>query len=722
MNQIPTLIEEIISKRKANAHIPQNIVKNLQSLQSKVNQFKDLQQVITTSSTDAVSQNISQFNFKTLNDRIVEEQEIWQRLYQRLNRDTINIGVIGRARQGKSTLLQKLTGLTDSEIPTSSGLPCTSVQSNIYHLNKDTYAKVYFYSESAFLKQVIHPYYEELGFSNLPQSLYEFCGDSLPAEPTNPRHPAKAKAIYKRLRDDYHTHFNKYGAWIGKDPQTVKKELIKEYVSQDYDEKSQPRSFNHLAVEKVEIFCSFPKTKVEKIGLVDMPGLGDIRLGDTERMIKALAQDIDFILFVRRPSNDKTGDLWGRDTDISLYDYASQALQARLPLSEWSFMLLNYDGENGVGCKNLENTMINTGIRVKKSLRHNCASSEDSNIVLTEVLDELGENMTRLDQQYMSASFRELANFQSFVRTQIQGLQYTVESLGDIDGQYINLREEFLDKLYKEIEGFRAKLRQEPVKVNAEFSQKVTDVIEQCKTEVKEPNQQDIETLAYRDGIDQAYFDAIHTMRASFLKQFHAIEGEMKESFEQTKIDLSMIFIRNGFGQLEYLAGKQGVNFFSTLAKSIMPMNSLKSLGIGFDFITSFEVTYKGNMQLEVWSKLRNILPPNPMTPNNLESEKTVLVTLQKCRQDAIAECTKGLNERGQSIYQSIHNINISMVEEFADHITRSANIKQEWDIFLIKNRCQIWPQLQKLEQQKQLQQQWLTLINEALALTQKLS
>ena len=146
MNQIPTLIEEIINKRKANAHIPQNILKNLQSLQSKVNQFKDLQQVITTSSTDAVSQNISQFNFKTLNDRIVEEQEIWQRLYQRLNRDTINIGVIGRARQGKSTLLQKLTGLTDSEIPTSSGLPCTSVQSNIYHLDKDTYAKVYFYS------------------------------------------------------------------------------------------------------------------------------------------------------------------------------------------------------------------------------------------------------------------------------------------------------------------------------------------------------------------------------------------------------------------------------------------------------------------------------------------------------------------------------------------------------------------------------------------------
>jgi len=720
MTQIATLIEEIISKRKANAHIPQNILEKLQSLQSKVNQFKDLQQVITTSSTDAVSQNISQFNFKTLNDRIVEEQEIWQRLYQRLNRDTINIGVIGLARQGKSTLLQKLTGLTDSEIPSSDRMPCTSVQSNIYHLDKDTYAKVYFYSESAFLKQVIHPYYEELGFSTLPQSLHEFRNVSFPASPTNPRHPAKAEAIYKRLRDDYYDHFNDYAVWIGKDSKKVEKERIKEYVSQDYDERGNPRFFNHLAVEKVEIFCSFPEAKVEKIGLVDMPGLGDTRLGDTERMIKALAQDVDFILFVRRPN--KGGDTWRLNADIPLYDDASQALQARLPLSEWSFMLLNYDGENSQQCDDLENTITSRGIHVKKCLRGNCVSSEESNLVLAEVLKELGENMARLDQQYMSASFRELANFQSFVRTQIQGLQYTVEGLGDIDGQYTNLREEFFDKLYTEIECFRTQLRQEPVKVNAEFSQKVTDVIEQCKREVKEPNQQDIDTLAYRDGIDKAYFDTVQAMRASFLKQFHAIEGEMKESFEQTKIDLSMIFIRNGFGQLEYLAGKQGVNFFSTLAKSIMPMNSLKSLGIGFDFITSFEVTYKGNMQLEVWNKLRSILPPNPMTPNNLESEKTVLVTLQKCRQDAIAECTKGLNERGQSIYQSIHNINISMVEEFADHITRSADVKQEWDIFLNKNRCQIWPQLQKLDQQKQLQQQWLTLINEALALTQKLS
>lgn len=527
--EITETIDEIIRKRKANASIPQRILEKLKSLELRVEQFRELQQAIKTPSNNTfhAAQDISQFDFKILSDRIAQEQEIWERLCQRLNRDTINIGVIGLARQGKSTLLQKVTELTDDEIPSSDRMPCTSVQSNIYYFEGETYAKVYFHSESSLLEQVIQPYYEELGFPNIPKSLTEFRNSPFPSQPTNPRHPAKAEAIYKRLRDDYHAHFDDYWPPLPKIKTseefiTIRKDEIKEYVSQDYDEKGNPTRFNHLAVEKVEIFCPFPQAKVKKIGLVDMPGLGDTRLGDTERMIKALSEDVDFILFVRRP--DKRGDYWNQKTDIPLYDDASQALQDRLPLSEWSFMLLNYDGENDQQCNDLENTRVNKGIHVKKCLRGNCTSLEEANLILTEVLKELGKNMVRLDQQYMSASFRELKKFQAFVEEQIQGIQYVIEGLGDVDGQYIKLREEFIKKLFKEIEDFREKVRQEFTKTNEEFNKKVSTVIDKCKKEVGTPNQQEIETLAKRrGGIGGAYFDIIQAMRASFLKQFHSI-------------------------------------------------------------------------------------------------------------------------------------------------------------------------------------------------------
>lgn len=592
MLEITSMIDEIISKRKINANVPQQVLEKLKLLESKIKQFEELQQTIKVSVQHSfqVAQNINQIDFKILSERITKEREIWELLWQRLNRDTINIGVIGLARQGKSTLLQKVTGLTDDEIPSSDRMPCTSVQSNIYHWDGKTYAKVYFHSESSFLEQVIQPYYEELGFSNIPKSLTEFRNSPFPSQPTNPRHPAKAEAIYKHLQDNYYAHFDVYASWLGKEWIEIRKEEIKKYVSQDYDEKGNPKFFNHLAVEKVEIFCSFPEAKVKKIGLVDMPGLGDTRLGDTERMVRALGQDVDFILFVRRPTVG--GSFW-KNEDVDLYDDASQALQDRLSLSEWSFMLLNKDGKNEQQCNDLENTIENKGIHVKQCLRGNCKTSEEANYILNEILKELGKNMVHLDQQYMSASFQELEKFQSFIKEQIQKIQSVIGGLGDIDAQYIKLREEFMKKLFQEIEDFRELSRQEFSKTNEEFNQKVSIVIEKCQEEIKLPNQQEIETLAKRrGGISGAYFDLVQAMRTDFLKQFHSIEGEMRQSFDKTKIDLATIFISNGLGQLDGLKAKEGAEFFTALAKSMTAINNLKSLTTGFDFLATFEVTY----------------------------------------------------------------------------------------------------------------------------------
>jgi len=245
-----------------------------------------------------LGKRLAEIDFPGLLKRLAKEREVFDNLWKRFNRDMLNIGVVGRARQGKSTLLQSLTGLSDDEIPSSDGLPCTSVQSIIYHHPEDrTYAKVYLYSEEEFIEEVIAPYYQELSLGKPPRLLKEF-RKPLPPQPINPPNPAKAESVYKHLRDDYHAHIDKYEAQLQGKPREIKipKEEIREYVSQKYDAQNNPLFFNHLAVRKVEIFCRFPHVNVEKIGLVDMPGLGDTRLGDEERMIKRLWQRM-WILF-----------------------------------------------------------------------------------------------------------------------------------------------------------------------------------------------------------------------------------------------------------------------------------------------------------------------------------------------------------------------------------------------------------------------------------------
>ena len=60
------------------------------------------------------------------------------RLITRFSRDTVNISVIGLARQGKSTLLQSITQLPDSIIPAASGSDCTGAKSVIFNAKGKT--------------------------------------------------------------------------------------------------------------------------------------------------------------------------------------------------------------------------------------------------------------------------------------------------------------------------------------------------------------------------------------------------------------------------------------------------------------------------------------------------------------------------------------------------------------------------------------------------------
>ena len=51
----------------------------------------------------------------------------------RIDRDTVNIGVIGRAKAGKSTLLRTITDLGEETIPSTALNPTTAARSRILH-------------------------------------------------------------------------------------------------------------------------------------------------------------------------------------------------------------------------------------------------------------------------------------------------------------------------------------------------------------------------------------------------------------------------------------------------------------------------------------------------------------------------------------------------------------------------------------------------------------
>lgn len=419
------LINTIINKRQTVAAELRHKKVQLESLKVTLYKLEAQKQNILHNSQipPNLVEKLNQINFQILIHQVIQKQQVQENLRKRFERKSINIGVVGLARQGKSTYLQALSGLSDTEIPSSSGQPCTKVQSNILHSKGETYGVLHFHSEQSFLKEVIEPYYQKLGFSNPPQTLNQFRNTSLPKIPQNFGHSAAIESLYYHLKNDYYFNFDKYALFLKPEKwhKKISRSEIKHYVSQEYDTNGNSKYFEHLAIEKVEIFCPFPKSDVQKIALVDMPGLGDTRIEDTERMIDALSQDVDFILFIRRP--DSIGDFWGL-ADITLYDTVYKTLKEKLPLEECSLMLLNHTGNNLQQCKNFEKTRKQKGIRVKKCLIANCRDSIEANNVLEQILKYLIENIDRLDRQYISASLSSFKSLRSKVEQELLKLDF----------------------------------------------------------------------------------------------------------------------------------------------------------------------------------------------------------------------------------------------------------------------------------------------------------
>ncbi|MGP1386033.1 MAG: hypothetical protein ACTS2F_20915 [Thainema sp.] len=281
-----TQIASIIEKRQPLAIKVEEVENNLQVLSSALHGLDEHRTQLLSQADDVETRGrLQEINLATVQSKINTELAALSKLKTRFSRKTLNIGVIGRAGQGKSRLLQSLSGLSTDEIPSGDRSHCTGVRSTIHHNpGVETYGEVWFHSERSFLNEIISPYYEKLQLGHRPFTLEEFAQNPLPELPKHFSGQAQPGAMYEHLRK-YHTNFDKYKHLLKElSPQKISKQKIREYVAQDTPD-GERIYFNYLAVQEAKIVCGFPNADVGKIALIDMPGLGDTGLGDAERLM-----------------------------------------------------------------------------------------------------------------------------------------------------------------------------------------------------------------------------------------------------------------------------------------------------------------------------------------------------------------------------------------------------------------------------------------------------
>ena len=538
----------------------------------------------------------------------------------------------------------------------------------------------------------------------------------MPALPKQFSRQAEPGAMYEHLRK-YHTNFDKYKHLLKESPQRISKQQIREYVAQDTPD-GQRVYFNYLAVQEAKIVCGFPNSDVGQIALIDMPGLGDTGLGDAQRLMSILGQDVDIVLFVRMPRPPR--DFWA-DVDVKLYDTA-RAFLVDLPLHLWSFMVLNRTdsnsaiGDNSLYCEDLISTHTSSHINVVDCITASCADREEAQKILDRVLDYLMQNITDLDQHYASACQERLSGLHSAIALELEKAK---TALGHKPRDswfpvFIKLFNKLWSDLTVGLEGLLRDLRWQRDAQDADFKDQVNAALQACREDTGIPSLQEIETRRDSEGsYNIAYNKYLHEVRAYLSQHFLSLDSGLKRSLENIKSQVVDILAEQG--KLRTVTEARGTEFLIAI-ENLIPEN-LSRLKLGFHILSTFDLSYRGLIQHRIRRHLDRLTPDEtPLQLSKTPSAQEILVSLQTLHAEAIYECETALDELLCEPSQAAYAI----VEEFVDRVLRAEGVKDDWQIFLEEIRSEIWStEFEKFGENSRLRREWLNCVERASSANQ---
>ena len=450
-----------------------------------------------------------------------------ERMEKRFNRDTINISVVGRARQGKSRLLQSISGLSNEVIPASNGGDCTGAKSVISNQDCKTYAKVTFYSELELVEQV-QKYLDALGITRHIGSISQIGILKSEVEAFEQMLSAKSGKIQSLFQHfkKYVLHFDAYASYIGTVIDQVPEECIRNYVAQ-YDVNMRA-TYAFLAVKEVCIYTAFPVSDAGRIVLVDTIGLGDTSLGIREKMIQTLRDDSDAAVLVRLPSAN--GDSI-RVEDDELYDLIREAMGTEA-LNKWLFFALNVCDElgnhnSGIAMENaLKGRKLNYAFIKKVNCGDRCDVERE---LLLPILEYLTKNLSDVDNSLLqhantlfADAFQKYFDLCSKVGNILNGNFKQAMKAGRLfDGLYQQLhfshRLKELDDKYNIYSGGNAKCEE----LQDEIKGILRNIKDACPS--REVLIDRLKAGAKGTNPTQIYIDAVDATRAAIIDQFETI-------------------------------------------------------------------------------------------------------------------------------------------------------------------------------------------------------
>jgi hypothetical protein len=427
MQEIDAKIQAIIEKRRERVPKLRLDIEKWQSLDEEISGLDAVVHELRRHPRTLVELRdaLAEIRVQELHEGIENAISLLKMLEKRFSRETVNIGVSGRARVGKSTLLQSISGLGDEQIPTDKGNPVTAVRSRIYHSATKRRAVLTLHTFETFSRDVLKPYHDHLLLPGAPHTLSEF---------ETWAYPASEKDLAEERRDQ-HSSVTMLGRvrdmqqslWSYKDDlrkggeRVVELEDLRPFVAypkkEELNELEDKCPRRYLAVRDIRIECTFPRAQVSRLGVIDLPGLGELAPPAEKYHLTGLQNEVDVVLLVKRPVEGLA--YWSEEDGktANLLDEAKGQIKNR---RDFVFLVVNCsDDDDPALIRNIKDSirrLANDGQDGKHfHVLEADARSQDSvyERILLPVLEHLGERLPLMDEETLDgtrAHYRALAS------------------------------------------------------------------------------------------------------------------------------------------------------------------------------------------------------------------------------------------------------------------------------------------------------------------------
>jgi len=641
-----------------------------------------------------------------------ELQEKYRELNSRFQRDFINIAVVGPARQGKSRLLQSISGLDSRCIPAFDGDHCTGASSIIENGDNDRVRVCLTYKTEDDILREVQGYLTTI--SGGTEKIYRI--DDLTRYTLDDLNRLLKKAIdagtvkkvstaQGKLETLYVRYVQNYKEWrglVGREPEwKTDEDEIMTYVAQHNGRKKKDPArrqfFKFVAVKSARIIKAFAYEDAGKIKLLDTVGLGDIADDTKGKMLATIKSDSDAVIFFRFPDPHTGGS--PTDDEREIFNLIGERFRDK-KMEKWFAFLINHslkhtDPEDPDNdrldnlkiCEDYKDALENSPLTFPTIMNRIVNVTDPDEVrenFLIPLLQALVKNLPEIDQLYID-EITPLAN-QTWMKYDAlcRGVENLVKfSAGSNDAYEIR---KLFDTIYDSV--ITARLRDknreygekrgEKCRVLQEKIQAITDHLDDLLPSA-ETVQEYIDTHG-RASTQDVYKHYLDILRSQITQRFIEIDTSLSPLIAAFKNELANILIEDGrLGKIMPLPqGKEPYQWLKDFADTYL--ESYEQLNRSFRFLYQFDFTVRGTLMYKVRTCLSEVshIHNNNIIPNQFKTNtgKSVAFHLETHAMDGIADKLKAaMNE----FYVSPNEAMFAICDEFYDRTAASEGVEDEW-------------------------------------------